>query len=135
MLPSVTMTGLIRSTSIRTALSAPAPAPTASAQTIAIGPVNPDTSATPAATEDARTTEPTDKRKDDRADGQVDSADEYDDHHPEPEKKDGRHLAENILDVGERAEYRRSHGKYEEKDGGRGEHRLPGKEAGRGICK
>ena len=45
---------------------------------------------------------------------QIYPADEYDDHHAEPEEEDGRHLAENVLDVRDTAEYRRSRGESDE---------------------
>ena len=61
MLPRVTITGLMRSASMRSALTAPTAAPVATAASIATPDGRPETSTMPAATAEASTTEPTER--------------------------------------------------------------------------
>ena len=95
MLPSVTITGLMRSASMRSALTAPTAAP------VADGGEHCDAGRIAGDEHDAGGDG---GGEHDGADGEIDPADEHDERHAEAEQQHRRGLAEDVLGIAERAE-------------------------------
>ena len=123
--PSVTITGLMRSPSMRSAFRSPTSAPAPIAAAIA-------TSGCKSLGED----DAGDGRgqEHDRADGEVDAADQHHERHAEAEHQDRGRLARDVLGIAERAEDRRRQREGKEQQDRREQHRMLGEEPRRELA-
>ena len=121
--PSVTMTGLIRSPSTSAALNRPTAAPIPTPISTATMGGKPSAKPMPASVADARTTD---------LDRQVYAADKHDKRHRQPQHQHRSRLPQDIGGVAGRAEHRRVEDEDQAKQHGRCQHRVARQQAGQG---